>query len=291
MPEISDRQYQRCFISAPVGLALGVLPELLAERGITWQWAKDATPEQNDASVGIATADFALVVLNGTKADYRGAFDSGIAVGLGKPVLLIQTKALSVPIDFRQFTTVKASLSNNEALKFHLDLFLATPPAPQRSVNTARFAGDHLPRQTKSSDMRASLHSELERRAYDAIASAGGTVISEPRLVRDNRFRPDLLAWLGHLDAELLDPVVIEVRNRAEPDTARRLEEQLLKFMQSARIRTALVVTAMPLSPRLHQVSPNVIWLTIDKFETLAHSGRLGVFVRETRNRLLHGAQ
>jgi len=292
MSSAPDRHLQQCFISAPFGLALGVLPELLAKRGVSWEWAKDATLQGQDAKMGIAAADFLLVVLNGTRADYRGAFDAGVAVGLGKPVLLIQTNARMLPLDFRSFTTVKASLSNRDALNFHLDLFLATPTSALRPADReVRGSLEQTPIPSKPDQSQIPFKSALELRAYEAIVAAGGSAIYEPRTDSEVRFRPDLLAWLGHLDAELLDPVVIEVKHRAEPITARRLEEQLLGFMHGARVRTALVVTVMPPPPREQQASPNVLWLTIDEFERLAQTGHLGVFVREMRNRILHGVQ
>src|SRR5690606_15691485 len=102
MPGAFGHRYQRCFISAPFGLTLGVLLELLAQRGILCDWPKESLREDQDALTGIAAADFSLVVLNGTVADYRGVYEAGIAVGLCKPVLLIQGKARPLPLDFRR---------------------------------------------------------------------------------------------------------------------------------------------------------------------------------------------
>ena len=110
MSDEASNNYHRCFISAPIGLELGVLPELLVERGISWEWAKDDTIESQGPTSRIAAADFVLIVLNGTRADYRGVFDAGVAVGLGKPILLIQTRARGLPLDLRRFTTVKVGL-------------------------------------------------------------------------------------------------------------------------------------------------------------------------------------
>lgn len=282
--------YQRCFISAPIGLELGALPGLLADRGISWEWAKDEPIDSHGPTSRIAAADFVLIVLNGTRADYRGVFDAGIAVGLGKPVLLIQAKARPIPLDFRQFTTVKASLSNGEALGFHLDLFLAAPPSTP-SPPVERSEREHASRPSRTRVPQRPFETELEHRAYAAVLDAGGSAIAQPSSGREVRYRPDLLAWLGHLDAELLDPAVIEVRSRVDPKTARRLEEQLLSFMQAARVRTALVLTAAPPPEREQQLSPNVLWLTIDEFESLARTAQLGTHVRKIRNRIMHGAR
>jgi len=290
MPLPSNGDYQRCFISAPFGIELGALPNLLEERGISWEWAKDATLDNNDPAAGISAADFVLVVLNGTRADYRSTFEAGLALGLGKPVLLIQTRSRPLPLDYRRFTTVKVSLSNRDALAFHLDLFLASPAPRARSLEQPSPPTESAPSQIKRREPRV-FETDLERRAYDAVLAAGGTAIAEPQVAPDAKFRPDLLAWLGHLDGELLDPAVIEVRSRADASTVRRLEEQLLAFMVGARVRTALVLTSVPVPPREQQASANILWLTIDDFENLAGTARLGDFVRQARNRIVHGAQ
>lgn len=288
-----QQRYQRCFISAPFGVELGALPELLGERGISWEWAKGEAGETQNAETGLASADFIVVVLNGTKADYRGIFDAGIAIGLHKPIFLIQTKSHVLPIDFRWFSTVKTSLSNHDALSFHLDLFLAAPHVPPNS--TAPAASPPVRKSSlvpsKPRERERQFDSELERRAYQAIVSAGGTAISEPKSVPEAKYRPDLLAWLGHLDADMLDPVVIEVKGRALPSEVQRLEERLLGFMQAARVRMALVLTAERPPQRDQQLSPNVLWLTIDEFERLTSSAQLGIYVRNARNRIVHGAR
>ncbi|HEX7913047.1 MAG TPA: restriction endonuclease [Paraburkholderia sp.] len=139
-----QQRYQRCFISAPFGVELGSLPELLEERGISWEWAKDEAGETQNAETGLANADFIIVVLNGTRADYRGIFDAGIAIGLRKPILLIQTKSRVLPIDFRWFSTVKTSLSNHDALPFlpnHLFIECKNWQAPVNAATLTVFTG------------------------------------------------------------------------------------------------------------------------------------------------------
>lgn len=291
MPDGTASNYHRCYISAPTGLELGVLPELLLDRGIAWEWAKDGPFDLVDASGGMRLADFVLVVLNGTIADYRGVFEAGIAIGLGKPILLVQAHSRPLPIDLRTFTTVKAGLGNREALGFHLDLFLASPAISRSPRPVERLPSEALARTSRKREGRTTFETDLERRAYDAVIAAGGSAISEPRSDLDGRYRPDLLAWLGNVDAELLDPAVIEVRSGADAKSARQLEERLLSFMQSTSVRMALVLTTFAPPERDQQLSDSVLWMTIDKFEELARSARLGTYVRETRNRIMHGAR
>ncbi|WP_347093290.1 nucleoside 2-deoxyribosyltransferase [Sphingomonas parapaucimobilis] len=289
MSEIAVSDLHRCYISAPAGLELGVLPDLLADRGVAWEWARKEQPGGIDASDAIRSADFVIVVLNGTTADYRATFETGLAVGLGKPILLVQIHSRPLPVDLRQAASVRTNLSNRDALALHLDMFLATPHSLGTTETSRRGAGDAVPPAPNRAGQRRTFDSDLERRAYEAVVRAGGSAVVQPQSAPDVRFRPDLLAWMGHIDAELLDPVVIEVRGNADKKRARQLEEQLLGFMHATRVRSAMVLTSSPPPFRDHQLSANVLWLTIDEFEELSMTGRLGDHVRQNRNRIMHG--
>lgn len=291
MPNSSRHPYQRCFISAPYGVDLAALPRLLGERQIAWEWAKDEPSVLQSATTGIEKADFVIIVLNGTRADYRGVFDAGIATGLRKPVLLVQTKSHLLPIDLRLFLTVKASLTDYEAIGFHLDLLLSSPH--RAAAGTAVKLGEPSvpPRRHKPEETTPRFDSQLERRAYEAILRVGGTAVATTQGTSDTKFRPDFLAWLGHLDADLFDPVAIEIKGHIIAGDMQQLEERLFGFIQAARVQMALILTEDPTPRREQQFSPNVIWMSLDLFEELATKGDLGNYVRNARNRIVHGAR
>lgn len=290
MSEKSDYKSKRCYISAPFGLDLGSLPELLADRGVSWEWAKDEPIENEAVSERIAASDFVLIVLNGTKSDYRGAFESGLAVGLGKPVLLIQTKVRTLPIDYSLFAVIKTSLHDRDALKFHLDLFLASPSPPAISAKSKRIKSLKPSPPSKPRQSIKSFDSVLEQRVFDAVIAAGGSAISQPPASPDVKYRPDLLAWLGHLDPEYLDPVAIEVTSFGSVERGDQVDQRLGGFIQSARLKMGLVITDSPVLHR-EKLLPNIIWLDVNTFERLALSGQLGAYVRDTRNRIAHGVR
>jgi len=289
MPNTQRTDYRRCFIAAPFGSELGVLPELLAERNISWQWAAEGVVEPQAPRAAIEAADFMLVVLNGTRADHSSTFAAGIAVGLNKPILLIQTRPLMLPLEYSRFTVVKAKLSNRDALGFHLDLFLAAPPQALPPVDSDRPHETVSYVSTTRRPQRV-FEADIERRVYEAVIAAGGSAITQPTLDSQGKFRPDMLAWLGHLEAEWLDPVVIEVKHSADHKSAAHLDEKLMQFLQTARLKMALVLTGKPV-PQEIGVFPNVLWLTIDDFERLIRTQQLGPYVKATRNRLVHGVR
>jgi hypothetical protein len=281
----SRHAYHSCYISAPIGLSLGTLPELLAARNIAWEWASNTDLAEQNSRDQIAAADFALIVLNGTRADYRGAFDAGIAAGLDKPVFLLQSKVRPLPIDLRLFTLAKVKLSDRNALEFHLDLFLATPRELVR-VSTASKPATGISRPPSGSILlKPPFESFLERRVFEAIVAAGGNAIVEAATSPQARYRPDLLASFSEVEPELLDLVAIEVKHRVAPGDASKVDDRLLGFMTSSRVKIGFVVTDEAPPHREQQLSPNILWVSIGLFETLAKSGRLGAYVRDWMRR------
>ncbi|MCR2831539.1 hypothetical protein NR402_14785 [Acidithiobacillus ferrooxidans] len=292
MSKLLRKDYRRCFIAAPFGLDLGVIPELLSRRGISWEWGKAEESERLDSKKIIEVVDFVIVVLNGTKSDYRCVLEAGVAVGLSKPIFLIQTKTRTLPLELGGASYVKSSLLNRDALSFHLDLFLSTPDSLPSKSDLGLINVKKQPRTENVLRKEShSLESQLEQRVYEAVLSAGGYAISQPKSEIAEKYRPDLLAWLGNLDSELLDPVVIEVKGQVDTKRAFMVDEQLLKFMQLAHLKMALVLTESPPPKREQQLSPNVLWFTISEFEKLVASGKFGEYVRATRNRIAHGVR
>lgn len=290
MPSSGPR-YHRCYISAPIGLKLGALPELLTEHGIAWEWADTTSPAEQNSRVQIATADFVVIVLNGTRADYQGVFDAGVASGLDKPAFLLQQSKRPLPADLGRFASAKVSVNDRNALEFHLEMFLATPRDSARTPMAPKSPTGVLRSDGPINRIEPRFDSGLERRVFDAVVAAGATAIAEPATVTQSRYRPDILASFSEVEPDLLDLVAIEVKRRVGGGEASKVDDHLLGFMASARVKTGFVVTEALPPRREQQLSPNVLWFSIDLFEELAQSGRLGTYVRETRNRIMHGSR
>lgn len=277
----------KCFIAAPVGIDLGCLPSVLSDKAISWEWATETT------AVGpldaIRRCDFVIGILNGSKSDQQALFELGVAAGLGKRIFLI-TNGRRVGFETFGIPAIKLSLKDSVALAFRLELFLASPYREYPSAPPPLSSPISLPKEQFGNVKHGGV-TQLERRAYDIIGIAGGRAILEPEgaISESKRYRPDLLAWLGHLDAELLDPTVIEVKTRVDEKDAFRLEERLLSFMQSSGVRTAFILTAVEPPVARRHLSAYIYWLTIDAFEELARTAKLGHFVRAERNRAMHG--
>jgi hypothetical protein len=285
-------RYRRAYISAPLGLNLGWLPRLLLERDITWEWAKQQPERPHTPERTIAAADFLIGILNGTRGDYRVLYEAGMATGLGRPVLLIMTRARPLPIDLQTFSVAKVGLGKRRALAFQLDLFLNSPERSVALGEPAKATGGGLAPESKwpTSKFGRLAISELEQEICAAIKKGGGSALVQPKSESLSAYTPDLLAWLGNQDPTLLDPAVIEVKQRVAPRDALKVEERLLAFMAATGVRTGFIITAES-PPKRKQVLPNIYWLELKRFAQLVASRNLPAHLRDARNRLMHGIE
>jgi hypothetical protein len=293
LTSLKRHSVRSCFVSAPAGMDLGVLPESLSRRGISWEWAKAAIVEVANTYAAIREADVFIGVLNGTRADYRVVHETGVAVALEKPILLIMSARTKLPVDLSHFSVAHVKLNDDRALGFHLDAFLA---APRRNVFEHRASTPLAVPEPPSVLAPTYAHSDtpqssLEREIFELIQRTGGSAIAEPRTDPSGRYRPDLLFWLGSQEPELLDPAVIEVKGSVRPGSIRAIEEELLGFMNRTGVRTGLVITAEPVPKRTQPIWPTIFWLDLPKFRELLESSRLGPYLRDLRNRAIHGVR
>ncbi|GEM_PF-2337076 len=288
-----DHNFSSCFVSAPAGMNLGALPEILGERTIAWEWAKGSSRELLNPYAAIRRADFFIGVLNGTRADYRVMHETGAAVALAKPVLLIMSRQRKLPIDLRRFTTAHVKLTDEPALRFHLNAFLSAPP---RNVFEERGSSPSFVPEPPSipagrRTQPATPESRLEQEVFDLIQQAGGSAVVQPETGSHERYRPDLLVWLGSQEPELLDPAVVEVKGRVERGAIRSIEERLLGFMGTSGVRTGLVITSHAVPERSQPAWPTIFWLDMQTFRGLLQSSTLGPYLHESRNRAMHGVR
>lgn len=299
-----SREFKSCFISAPFGADLGTLTRVLDRAGIHWEWAKsnldlsDRLP--GDLRKIIRSVDFVLGVLLGGPAISNTMFEVGLAVGAGKPVLLIVADESNVPSDLAGFPFVQASLTDDKAIELHLDLlFRSSRHGPRYPVSgQSRTASAVSPqafglRSNVLHDLQPA--NPLEAELVSLIEQAGGRTLFHPRPEGATRkFAPDLLFWLPASDAELLNPAVVEVKGY--PITPQQLvhaEEQLLRFLQQTGVRTGLIIVrGLGQEPRVDfRGSPllNVFRLDFERFRDLLRTGQLPNHLRQERNRAAHG--
>src|SRR6267154_1365559 len=200
-----NRVFRSCFISAPFGASLGALTRVLDRAEIQWEWARtnlDLSERlPGDLRKIIKGVDFVIGVILGGPSSENTMFEVGLAVGMGKPVLLIVSEQKGVPSDLASIPFVQASLDDERVLELHLDLLIRSSrqgrsyPATRQSgaTSTVPLRDFSLRRVRDDSKPASALEGELAA----LIEQAGGRVLLHPKPEGEARhFIPDMLFWL-----------------------------------------------------------------------------------------------
>jgi hypothetical protein len=127
---------QSCYLTAPAGSNLEILTSALHERGIAVVVPQEALPAgdpASDLSAVMRDVDLVIGVIGRSRGSDWVLFELGQAWALGKRVLLFAPpKVAFLPSNLNRFLTVRANLSNGEAIEFALDQLTAAPVRRQR---------------------------------------------------------------------------------------------------------------------------------------------------------------
>jgi hypothetical protein len=213
----------------------------------------------------------------------------GVGEGLGKPIFVVALNKRINAFAISKFSIATVSLNESSALAFQLDLFLSTPHETifVRGQQKIALPNPIVPKIERGGGPVSTGYA-LERQVYEIIIEAGGSAIAEPENTRSAS--PDLLMWLPQQESSLLDPAAIEVKAVGTTQIARKVEKQLLSFMQVGGIQSAILLTHDQATLSFRPTVPNFFWLSIENFELLIRSGNLGQHLRNLRNRAAHGA-
>jgi hypothetical protein len=294
-----EKVFTSCLISAPFGAELRNLPRVLDRLNIHWEWAKSnqALSERlpGDLRKLIRSVDFVIGVFFDGVADTNTMFEIGVAVGAGKPVLLLMSGENDLPLNLEALPHVRASLTDDKAIELHLDLLMRSAksgvryPASGRITSTSSQIVTNVGKRIEHEKAASAFEAEVAA----VIEEAGGRVVLHPRSEdASSKFTPDMLFWLATRDAEMLNPAVVEVKRH--PVTAAKLaetEQQLFGFLQQTGVRTGLIISrhVEPRSPSDFRPLLNVFVLDFEQFRQLVASGKLAEHLRRERNRAAHG--
>lgn len=269
--------------------------------GIQWEWARSEQTNlerlPGDLRKIIRGVDFVVGVLFGGAPDANTMFEIGVAIGIGKPVLLILATEARLPYNLEVFPHLRTSLADEKAIALHLDLLMRSASRRPRYPSSVR-ARPRLPSFSSVPSLnlvKRRPESALEAETVSLIEQAGGQVLLHPRLDESTpSYRPDLLFWLTLGDAELLNPAVVELKGGTViPSNLNEVADQLFVFLQNTGVRTGLVVVQGlgPHLPASFRSSPSqtVFFLDYDTFRQLLKSGKLADHLRRERNRAVHG--
>jgi hypothetical protein len=241
-----SRKLQTCFISAPLQVDTEPLRAALATRGVTPRDASEVLAQsharQTIESV-IAGVDFVCVVIPEGPVDANVMLDLGVAMGTGRPRLLFVAPKAELPVALRGQPYARASLTDAEALRFHLDAFLKNAGKGNGVRDNGRPTEDRGPSPVPVSSALARLaewegqptppqESDLVPFLADVFETAGYTTSTAPTTTGQENTRADLAVWVDELQAAMGNPLIIEVAAHHAPigPKGRQLQHLLQEF-------------------------------------------------------------
>jgi hypothetical protein len=210
-----------CFVSYSAGFSneASRLTELLQEMGVD-SYRPDILAGQEiryEILGAIRAADFICLIVGEGSPSPNVAFEAGVAIGLGKPVLTLATGP-NLPFDFAKGVQIIRLPSGNVAsirrdiARFVRHVRPRSSSSGRRSEPSARltdWAQEELSRIRHVSAVR-----QREARLVDLIArlfeEQGSEVLREAQ--ESARVDVDLLVWSDALVAELGGPLIVECK-------------------------------------------------------------------------------
>ena len=300
-----NSELKRCFIVAPFHVDTSLLREELAARGVTvWDAASLLVRPavHHSVSAAIADVDFVCGVIPEGKIASNIFLELGMALGAGRPVLLIVAPGAEIPLTLRGQPYVQAAIQgapDREGLRFQLDVFLkhvgkngngasSDRGSPRLTTNSAKIRSileeiDAWERQGKTPTERELVG--LLARSFEAVGYVASAAAEASTPTPD---RADLAVWVDELETVALNPILIVVVDEA---AAPREVEALEARLHDAGLLLGLVVRWTASLVGVHGDSsslPVVVELTVRELVEMLRDGSFAKNLWERRNLAVH---
>jgi hypothetical protein len=240
----------------------------------------------------MSSVDLVIGVMTRERRSEWVLFELGLAWGQGKQVVLFASpNNANIPSGLRHFLTVRANVSNREAVEFTLDQLMAAPGPTWTPIAVRKGTKPLGP--TAEAYLQGSLDQTanvspagLEKLVADALREAGVDVVT----TSDSRdFGVDLAIWSDALQLSVGNPLLVEIKTRLpNPRVVADAAQELSKYVVAAGGLWGLLLYRD--GPKdLRGLPPNVLALSIEAlFRRLSHKA-FDEIVRDLRNSRVHG--
>jgi hypothetical protein len=249
---------RRCFLLANPGAAADKVAKALSDRGVDCFRPEDLLQPgavwSDELTRHLTSADF-VVALMPTSAPANLAFELGLAHGLHKPALVIETRKGVAPTQLRGLTVVRvANLARIEEVVPDIDRFLRhakqmapanhsiTQTSPTKPLDWARTQLNTIRNET---GVRRGFLIELL--VADIFKRSGADVqLTDPRAQRSDD-GVDLIVWSDDLAHKLDGPILVQCKsyrggaNNVTKHAAETLK-QLDEIVRRSDARLAMLV-------------------------------------------------
>jgi hypothetical protein len=284
-------QAPRCFVSAPAEIPVGPLISALRARGweayLLTDVAPLGVPVTEAVLQAIRRADAVIAVVPSGPTAVNVAVEAGMALALGKRLLVIAAPNADLPTDLRAIANIRAEPDNLEAINYALGLL------ERDSVQlTEQLTGSGHPIGPESERLLADFDAiesvsgaDAERLLIHAIEASGAAVVAAAG--RDRGF--DLGVWSDDLDTIGANPLLIEIKSRLTTQSVRQATDALHRS-PSARLALVVYIEQGDVGAVAGLRSPI---LAVSLRQLLAELGQqsFAEIVRDLRNRHAHGTE
>lgn len=286
----------RWYVSAPAEVDLSPLLGRIRERGGEPYLLSDVADLGvsiiDSVRSAITEADLVLVVLSADKDSASSILEAGIALGLGKHVVLVADPLVALPPVLNGLIVIRAPITDLAAIDFVFDQIqgrAALSPVGGRSTGEALGSlADSL--LTRASQLRETATSQatgfaLEALIVEAIEASGAVAVHAAG--RDQGF--DLGVWSDDLDAIAANPILVEVKQNLRRDTERQALSAL-HLTPGAKIALIVYLTVDPADAHVMlETRFPVLAIQLDQLLSRMRSSSFAEVVRDLRNLSIHG--
>jgi hypothetical protein len=289
---------KNCYLTAPSGVSIATIAQLLQERMITLITADTLltdNPNPLDQKAAAIAADLLIAIVGNYGTNRDIFFELGYAHALKKKILIIvPSDTEELPGSLAGLPQVMSAPEDAEAIGFALDQLLAAPKQNNylRGVGTISHPITHdLAAQVLAEIDTAVAEDHLAALIATAIRASGISIVEESGISQLGRGR-DLGIWVDELDSAVGNPLLIEIkwhlRDRAAAMQAR---QQIEHYLHTTSTRTALLLyRSAPdeLRDFVALSSAAVLFLPIHEFVTQLQTTGFVTLIRTLRNQVLH---
>ena len=279
-----------CFVIAARGVAVERFFEALRKESIEPFFISDFLQSSNLTSSALRgafrSADLIVAFLAPGQPSENVIFEIGLAIGLGRPLMIFSSGDAMLPFDLANFRVEHIDISTLESAIPSIKRFF---DSKEKAYPAERLIGDEAQPEKKRPYVRGpDFHNELARiralsdrpvefeRAIAGLLSSLGWTVAEAR--PDARGRaPDVAVWIDEIQKEVGNPLAVEIKTSLKPVDVERVRLQLTRYLQTAGAKAGLILYGGPdlsLNFNIVQSFPPILALSFDKFADLLEQER-----------------
>lgn len=309
---------RRCFISAPFGVDVSAVLDVLHERGIHARRLDSLRARSSITSViksELDRSDFVCVILPRAANSASTLFELGVAVGLGKPTMVLAEQDVVMPVDVADWPFGRISLDKPDTIRVAVNSLLQNlerkrrplrEKAPQPAVTAQTYPSPppqlgRVPEQAFDREQAFAQLREIKTLSPTDRAPKLETFVSSlfekvgiPAALESGR--PDrgidLAFWLDEVSRVIANPIFVEVNTRLSPNSWKESSDRLSHYLTAMRGQCGLLVTLEPPPPDIPRFTPTlpiIVTLSAEELVSLLWNRRLGKELIRIRNRAVHG--